>query len=122
MSSAYHIHGCLLGNLFTNIKIRWNFFKNGNYRSFCIYFGDNFVVIQYGDIFTALLEYISVRCVEPMADNLYPENTYKCSLEKFTKPCIWLFWNVTFFVVRIFCLFKKVILLMNVVEIQSSTC
>lgn len=57
-----------------------------------------------------------------MADNLYPENTYKCSLEKFTKPCIWLFWNVTFFVVRIFYFLKKVILLMNVVEIQSSIC
>lgn len=68
MSSAYHIHGCLLG--ICSLILRWNFFKNGNYRSFWIYFGDNFVVIQYGDIFTALLECISVRCVEPMADNL----------------------------------------------------
>lgn len=42
-----------------------------------------------------------------MADNLYPENTYKCSLEKFTKPCIWLFWNVTFFCGKNILFFEK---------------
>lgn len=84
--------------LFTNIKIRENFFKNGNYRSFWIYFGNNFVVIQYGNIYRAIRMYFSQICVEPMADNLYPENTInETSLKKnITKPCIWLFWNVTF--------------------------
>lgn len=61
---------------FTNIKIRENFFKNGNYRSFWIYFGNNFVVIQYGNIFTELLECISVRYVWSLWLTIYNQKIH----------------------------------------------
>lgn len=68
--------------------------------------------------------YFSQICVEPMADNLYPENTInETSLKKKTlQNPVFGYFGMLHFCGKNILFKKKVILLMNVIETQSSTC